>query len=127
MDVTFVDAGSYLEVRCEGAWDPVEVTEVVRRVRATADQVGRDKVLIDWSRVSMPSNPAYRIFAGEDIATILSPPHSVAVLARKPLDKVTTEKVAVSHGAQVLVHHDKAHLLHWLLGVRQPDTAMLGG
>jgi hypothetical protein len=115
MNVVFRNDGTHLHVVCEGVWDPIAVTDVARQIRATADRVSHDKVLIDWTDVSAPSDNTYRIFAGEDIASILSPPLRVAVLNRKVVITKLVENVALSRGASMLTHHDQAHLVDWLL------------
>jgi hypothetical protein len=79
--------------------------------------MSHDKLLIDWTGVSAPSDNTYRIFAGQDIASILSPPLRVAVLNRKVVINKLTENVALSRGASMLIHHDHAHLVDWLLRV----------
>ena len=115
MNVFFRNDGTHLHVVCEGVWDPIELTDVARQIRVTADQMSHDKLLIDWSGVSAPSDNTYRILAGHDIARILSPPLRVAVLNRKVVINKLTENVAVSGGATMLTHHDHRHLVDWLL------------
>jgi hypothetical protein len=122
MNVVFRNDGTHLHAVCEGVWDPIALTDVARQIRATADRMSHDKVLIDWTGVSAPSDYTHRIFAGEDVASILSPPLRVAVLNRKVMIRKVAEDVALSRGASMLVHHDHAHLVDWLLRVSSSPT-----
>src|SRR5215471_10343872 len=63
MNVFFRNDGTHLHIVCEGVWDPIELTDVARQIRVTADQMSHDKLLIDWTGVSAPSDHTYRILA----------------------------------------------------------------
>lgn len=115
MNIVFTNAGTHLDVACEGVWDPVEVTETLRMIRAKAEELTINRLLIDWSRVSAPKDSMFRVYSGEDAATFFPPPLRTAVLQRKAQINKVAEKVALSRGADVLVHHDRSHLLAWLL------------
>jgi hypothetical protein len=114
MDAVYSDQITHLMVVCEGVWDPVDVTDIARRTRAVADELGRGRVFVDWFAISAPVDDRARVYSGEDIATFLTP-LKIAVFSRKAVITRVGESVALSRGARVLVHHDRDHLLKWLL------------
>ena len=123
MDATFIDCRTHLLAVCEGVWDPVEVTDVLRRIGAEARRVGQHRLLIDWRGVSMPAGDHFRAMAGEDAGRHLGPPLRVAVLTRRPLINRVAERAAVDAGVDGRVHHDLDEALRWLKRGAPGDAA----
>jgi len=115
MEVMFRDEGTYLLAVCQGTWDPVAVTEAAKRILSHAKQLSHDRLLIDWMQISAPASEELRRLAGEDVAFTFAPPMRVGILYRESLITGVAEKVAASYGANILIAHDQACLVSWLL------------
>jgi hypothetical protein len=101
-------------VVCEGVWDLVDVTHIAQQTRTVAARLGRTRIFIDWFAISPPVDERLRVYSGEDLAMYLGS-LKIAVHSRKAAITRVGEQVALSLGADVLVHHDRNFLLEWLL------------
>jgi hypothetical protein len=115
MDVMFRDEGTHLVAVCQGTWDPVAVTEAAKRILTHAKQLSHDRLLIDWMQISAPASEEFRRLAGEDVAFTFAAPMRVGILYRENLISGVAQKVATDYGANILITHDQAHLVSWLI------------
>ncbi len=113
--ITFEARAGYLYVEGQGASDVKTIRQALSTIKAQADECGLSRILINARQVNRPMVGLDRFWMGEYIAELFGPRYRIAVLYVKEFINKFAENVAVNRGADLLVTHDDAEALEWLM------------
>lgn len=118
--------GQILYVEMTGQWSLEEFLRVLREAKAAGDQSGPKLIALDHTAVDGGITIMDRVAAGQEIARILSPEDSLAVVA--PREKITKvgQIIANNRGTRMFVTDTPEKALEWLNSSRAARPRITG-
>ncbi len=109
-----VPCAEYLLVEVRGEWTEAATQQALYAIKAEADRLGSQRLLLDLRGLSRPATEMVRFWSGRYLAQILPYPFKVAAFAKPELINKFGETVAVNRGAWFQVFPDEQRAVQWL-------------
>jgi hypothetical protein len=113
MRIEMLSVSTHVRYDCHGQVSQAALVELIGMIRNESKQ-SHTKILVDLSRLDGDLDVMERYVLGTEIAANLMGRRIAVVSEKHKINKVS-ENTAVNRGANMLVTHDEAEAVEWLL------------